>query len=174
MPFKLIGAIILLVIVTIFCGSNLADENRCDVNLIFYTCKNVPAFLTVLISFIAGIIVTVPFTFGKNKLTKEQILKEADKQKAAIAKKTAKNQERAQVAEARLKKKAAHEAMLKRKAERKQSERRAKESSKSDFWAKLFKKKAAKSKAKSVNDVPVINTDSAHESDSESDGNGAN
>ena len=81
MPFKLIGTIILLVIVTIFCGFNLGEENRCDINFIFHTLKDVPAFLTVIVSFFCGVLVMIPFTFKKQKLTKEQIVQAAEKQK---------------------------------------------------------------------------------------------
>ena len=66
MPLKLIGTIILLVLVTIFCGFNLEDANKCDINLIFHTFKSVPVFLTVLSSFLIGIILMLPFAIFKN------------------------------------------------------------------------------------------------------------
>lgn len=141
MPFKLIGTIILLVLVTIFCGFNLGEENRCDVSLIFYTFKNVPAFLTVLISFFAGILVMLPFTFGKNRLTKEQIIKEADRQKAAIAKK----QEKLASEKERSEKKAAAKKKPSAEGSAKPASKNAdKESSVKD------------SVPKNVNDVPVV------------------
>lgn len=82
MPLKLIGTIILLVIVTIFCGFNLDDVNRCDISVVFYTFRNVPVFLTVLVSFLAGMLVMSPFALFKKKMTKEQIQQAADRNKA--------------------------------------------------------------------------------------------
>ena len=80
MPFKLIGIIILLVLVTIFCGFNLGDAYRCDINFVFVTLHKVPAFLTVLISFFAGVLVMTPFTFIKKKMSREEIEQAAEKQ----------------------------------------------------------------------------------------------
>ena len=70
MPVKLIGTIILLVIVTIFCGFNLDEVNKCDVNLVFYTFHKVPVFLTVLVSVLGGIVVTLPFVILKKHSAK--------------------------------------------------------------------------------------------------------
>lgn len=81
MPFKLIGTIILLVIVTIFAGFNLEEANRCDINLVFHTLKNIPVFLTVLTSFFAGVLVMVPFALFRKKMSKEEIAMAAEKQK---------------------------------------------------------------------------------------------
>ena len=39
MPFKLIGTIILLILVTIFAGVNL--DNKCDITFVFYTFKDI-------------------------------------------------------------------------------------------------------------------------------------
>ena len=65
MPVKLIGTIILLILVTIFAGVNL--DNKCDITFIFYTFKDVPVFMTVIISFAIGAILVMPFTMGKKK-----------------------------------------------------------------------------------------------------------
>ncbi len=81
MPLKLIGTIILLVIVTIFCGFNLDEVNRCDISVVFYTFRDVPVFLTVLVSFLAGMLVMSPFALFKKKMTKEQIQEAADRNK---------------------------------------------------------------------------------------------
>lgn len=74
MPIKLIGTVILVVIVGIFCGFNTSDANKCDINLIFYKIRGIPVFLTVLLSFLAGVLVMSPFTvrFGKNQKTSDQ------------------------------------------------------------------------------------------------------
>jgi len=65
MPIKLIGTIILLILVTIFAGVNL--DNKCDITFIIHTFKDVPVFMTVIISFAIGLIVMLPFTFGRRK-----------------------------------------------------------------------------------------------------------
>ena len=58
MIVKLIIGIVLLVFTVFFVGFNL--DNRCDVNLLFYTFKNLPVFYTILISFVLGVFVTIP------------------------------------------------------------------------------------------------------------------
>lgn len=68
MVVRLISTIIVLVVIAFFAGFNL--ENKCDVNLLFYTFKNAPVFFTIIFSFVAGIIFTLPFAFfsrGKKK-----------------------------------------------------------------------------------------------------------
>lgn len=67
MPFKLIGTVILLVLVTVFCGFNNGEGYRCNVNLLFRTFTDVPVFLTVIASFAAGMVITLPFTFGRRR-----------------------------------------------------------------------------------------------------------
>jgi uncharacterized integral membrane protein len=65
MPFKLFGIIILLILVTIFAGVNL--ENKCNISFVFYTFENIPVFMTAIISFAAGAILMLPFTFFRRK-----------------------------------------------------------------------------------------------------------
>jgi uncharacterized integral membrane protein len=50
----------ILVLVALFSGFNL---NPTDVSVGFYVFKNVPLFLTLIISFIAGALLMLPFTF---------------------------------------------------------------------------------------------------------------
>ena len=76
MPIKLIGTIILLILVTIFAGVNL--DNKCDITFIFYTFKDIPVFMTVIISFAIGAVFMLPFTFGRGK--KRSVLKQKTKQ----------------------------------------------------------------------------------------------
>ena len=63
MPIKLILFLIIIVVVTVFAGFNIS--NVCNVSLIFYEFQNVPVFVTVLFSFVIGILVMLPFTFRK-------------------------------------------------------------------------------------------------------------
>ncbi len=79
MPVRLIGTIILLLIVTIFAGANL--DNRCNINFIFRTAQNVPVFLTAAVSFLAGAIIMIPFTFRCRKNKKENPEKKFAEQK---------------------------------------------------------------------------------------------
>lgn len=65
MPFRLIGTIILLILVTIFAGVNL--DNKCDITFIFYTFEKVPVFMTVIVSFAIGVLLMMPFTLGRKK-----------------------------------------------------------------------------------------------------------
>lgn len=64
MPFKLILFIIIVVLVTVFIGFNL--ENACSVWLFFRTFDNVPVFITIFAAFALGVLVMLPFTFGKS------------------------------------------------------------------------------------------------------------
>ena len=72
MVFKLIFTIALLVAVAIFSGFNL--DNRCNIWLFGKVLNNAPVFMTILVSFAAGILVTLPAVFlrGERKLTPEQ------------------------------------------------------------------------------------------------------
>lgn len=65
MPFRLIGTIILLIIVTVFAGFNM--NNKSDINFVFYNLKEIPVFMTVIISFIIGVVVMIPFSLGLGK-----------------------------------------------------------------------------------------------------------
>ena len=60
-----------MVLVTVFTGFNL--DNKCNIWL-FYTFKNVPVFLTILVSFVFGVLVTLPFTLknGNEKNRKSE------------------------------------------------------------------------------------------------------
>ena len=86
----LIIFIVIAVLIAIFTGFNLG--NVCDVNVIFHTFHKVPVFITIIISFIAGIVVALPFSFGKGKSIAE---KKIDKIKAKAAKDALKNAESA-------------------------------------------------------------------------------
>ena len=84
----LILFIIIAVLIAIFTGFNLG--NVCDVNLIFHTFHRVPVFITIIISFVAGIVVALPFSFGKGRSI---AAKKIDKIKAKAAKEALKKAE---------------------------------------------------------------------------------
>ena len=72
MVLKLIFTIALLVAVAVFSGFNL--DNRCNIWLFGKVFTNAPIFMTILVSFAAGIVVTLPAVFlrGEKKMTPEQ------------------------------------------------------------------------------------------------------
>ena len=61
MPWRLVLAIIVFVILLIFVSFNLGLENKCDINFGFGTIAGVPVFITIFISFIFGFLSTLPF-----------------------------------------------------------------------------------------------------------------
>ncbi len=77
MPVRLILILLLVVFEGAFIGFNL--DNKCDVWLLFRVFKSVPVYITILVSFAAGILVSVPFfvfkkknvSFDKNKKPQE-------------------------------------------------------------------------------------------------------
>ncbi len=150
MPIKLIGTVILLILVTIFCGLNLGEANRCDIHLLFHTFKDVPVFFTVLLSFFVGMLVMFPFTIGNAK--RKAALKEIEN-KAREEKREAKEQAKA---DAQAKKEAAHaereekkRAYLAEKERREQEKRALKNAREAENGVKVLKVNPA-------NEVPVI------------------
>ena len=61
MPWKLLAFILAMTLVLVFIGFNL--ENRCDVSLAFYTFTNVPVVITILASFLLGLLMAFPLSF---------------------------------------------------------------------------------------------------------------
>ena len=86
----LILFIVIAVLIAVFTGFNIG--NVCDVNVIFHTFHKVPVFITIIVSFVAGIVVALPFSFGKGKSI---AAKKIDKIKAKAAKDALKNAESA-------------------------------------------------------------------------------
>ena len=65
MPWKLIFFVIIIVFVAIFVGVNHA--NVCNISLIFVEFEKVPVYITILISFVVGMLIMLPFTIGKKR-----------------------------------------------------------------------------------------------------------
>lgn len=61
MIVRLIGTMIALVLIAFFAGFNL--DNKCSVNLLVHEFENVPVFFTIIISFVVGILFSLPFAF---------------------------------------------------------------------------------------------------------------
>lgn len=68
---SLIGTLIVVIIVSVFAGFNL--NNKCDINLVYRTFNDVPVFLAIMISFVAGVIVSLPYVFVHRSAMKEKI-----------------------------------------------------------------------------------------------------
>lgn len=146
MPIKLLGTVILLIVVTIFCGFNLGEAYRCNINLLFHTFENVPVFFTVLISFLSGVLIMFPFTIGNARHRAEQ---KAAEEKARQERLAAREQAKAD-AQA---KKAAELAERKRIAQEKQAEKDRKAQEK---LAKKHPDAVQKAQVTAANEVPVI------------------
>ena len=71
MPWKFILFIFFLILGAVFTGLNLG--NSCNINFGFKTFEQIPVFLTILFSFVAGILVTLPFALSHGK--KESAIK---------------------------------------------------------------------------------------------------
>lgn len=61
----MIGLVVLLVLVAAFATLNLS--NRTDISLGVHVFRDVPIFLSLLVAFLAGILVMVPFTIGRGR-----------------------------------------------------------------------------------------------------------
>ena len=72
MPWKFVGILIVLILFVFFIGFNL--ENKTDISLGFVTFPNVPIFLSTIIAFIVGALVTIPLSIKSylKKLRKER------------------------------------------------------------------------------------------------------
>lgn len=106
MPWKLVGFIVCLVLGTCFAGFNLG--NSCNISFGFHTFENIPIFLSLIIAFACGVVVTLPFTVIKKKSAKE---KQALAEEKAL-KKIKREQEKEERAKVSAEKAAAKEAKL--------------------------------------------------------------
>jgi len=69
MPWRLIVVVLLMGILIAFIGLNL--ENRADISFGFYRYEQVPIFISLFVSFIAGVVVMLPFTIGRRRKRKK-------------------------------------------------------------------------------------------------------
>ena len=75
-----------------FTGYNLG--NSCDVWFI-HTFKNVPVFVTIIVSLIAGVVITLPFTMGRRVTREDKKILKADKKAKKIQAKQEKKDKKA-------------------------------------------------------------------------------
>jgi uncharacterized integral membrane protein len=77
MPWRMIGLVLLLVLVAAFATLNLS--NRTDISLGLHVFREVPIFLSLLVAFLAGILVMVPFTVGRGRRTRRSRTLDTDR-----------------------------------------------------------------------------------------------
>lgn len=91
-PWKLIFFLIILTLVVLFAGFNIA--NTVDISLGFRTFEDIPIFIALFIAFVLGNFVMLPFALGKNRRNKKAKAAKAqeklEKQEKKEAKKTRK------------------------------------------------------------------------------------
>lgn len=85
MPWRLILFAVFIVLLVAFVGVNL--DNTCAVSLIFVTYPDVPVYISILISFALGMIIMIPFTFGRR--SSRQDTARPEKSRPAYPKKAA-------------------------------------------------------------------------------------
>ncbi len=83
MVIRLLGTIASVVLLAFFVGFNL--DNKCNVSLIVKSFENVPVFITIMISFVCGIIFTMPFTFSILAKRAKKAKKAAKGEKEAVS-----------------------------------------------------------------------------------------
>lgn len=76
---SLIGTLIVVIVVTVFAGFN--KDYTCSINLLYRTFDNVPVFLAIMASFVAGVIVALPYAFFHRHARKEKIKAKEDELK---------------------------------------------------------------------------------------------
>ena len=70
MPWRLIGFIVLLVLVGVFSNFNL--DNRCDISLGFAVLRDVPIFISLLVTVLAGARGIFPVTIAPSIRRKDR------------------------------------------------------------------------------------------------------
>lgn len=63
MPWKLLAFIAVMAIVLVFIGFNL--DNRCDISLVFVTFSSVPVVITILVTYILGLLSALILSIGR-------------------------------------------------------------------------------------------------------------
>jgi len=76
MPWRLIIFIVIFAIFLVFISLNLELENRCDINFGFAKLENVPVFVTIFVSFVLGLLSSIPLILHLRKKYKESPKKE--------------------------------------------------------------------------------------------------
>ncbi len=82
MPWRLVLFVVFVVFFAAFMGANL--ENKTPISLIFYVTEPIAVYMIILYSFVAGIVVMLPFTFAvaRRKKAKSENIEKEPKKKA--------------------------------------------------------------------------------------------
>ena len=67
--FKIILIVLIIALEAVFAGLNM--KNVSDISFGFTVLKDVPVFLSILISFVSGAVIILPFTLLKGKKKKK-------------------------------------------------------------------------------------------------------
>ncbi|MDR0322830.1 MAG: hypothetical protein LBI12_00105 [Treponema sp.] len=67
MPWRLILIIVVFVVFLIFIAFNLDDNYKSDINFGFSKVEDVPVYLTILTSFVVGLLCALPFAMRVSK-----------------------------------------------------------------------------------------------------------
>jgi len=97
MPWKMIGFLVVLVLVAFFASLNM--NHRADISLGFYIFKDVPIFLSLLIAFLAGAVLIIPFTIGASLRKKSKLKEKAQKKEKKVKKDKKEKKSTQQIAE---------------------------------------------------------------------------
>ncbi len=85
MKFKIILIVLIITIEAIFAGLNM--KNVSDISFGFTTLKDVPVFLSILISFVSGALIVLPFTLIRGKKKIKPAENKPDKKKKKLFRK---------------------------------------------------------------------------------------
>jgi len=67
MPGRLIFFIFIFALILFFIGFNLGDEYRCNINFGFTVLSGVPVFFTIFVSFVLGLLFSLPLVLRQKK-----------------------------------------------------------------------------------------------------------
>ena len=87
MLMRLIIIIVVFALLLAFIAFNLDDNNKCDISFGFTTLLNIPVYLTILSSFVLGLLCALPFAIMRvtRKLKNTQgVLKKPKKEDTTI------------------------------------------------------------------------------------------
>ena len=85
MKFKIFIIVFIITIEAIFAGLNM--KNVSDISFGFATLKDVPVFLSILISFVSGAVIVLPFTLIKSRKKIKNTIEKPVKSKKNLFKK---------------------------------------------------------------------------------------
>lgn len=85
MKFKIFLIVLIITIEAVFAGLNM--KNVSDISFGFAVLKDVPVFLSILISFVSGAVIVLPFTLINGRKKNKKIEEKPVKRKKLLFKK---------------------------------------------------------------------------------------